>query len=649
MVSASTSGSTAPQPPPRTRPINDAVSVEKRRENQRKLMEEMADVEILEDTLAKSMQLSAQMVDMLGSFDDRLKSFEQSMLPIHRSTQRLNLYYENVEKTLDEANRIIEYLDLADKERDVVSRGPDPANILPYIESMNRIVAALTFLTESRFASGEKAIYKLRQQQNAGLMQLIRLFRDWLTSISAPVDTLDLIRSQKDVLPTPNSTDLRRLSELATWLSSVPTDPSAPPQAEDLSDFTRVYVQVRGAYLTKSLQPVAAQAGDQRRQSSGGFIQLTTWLERYLRAERALATQLLPQRAIAVLDATATPVLDLYLEVGQALLTQLKRANGRADFSLVFVLFDVLEFWGVKRDEFGTVLDGLAKKSQDIEDLFDSWTKAALKIIPDFLEEVKQPGKGSLPPDGTVHELTSNTMSFMKKLLEYPDSTESILLSIGEHDWASSSINITEIKYIKSSGRLIRKYFGLVLAALDANLDSKAKQYKKPGVATIFLINNMHYILKTVRSHAKLKSLLSDQGTTGAVPDLVAQYDRALRRHRDAFQDMFRPVLEYLMDVTVIQAGAIKKDMSSNERAAIKDKFAKFNAAFDDVVKNLRVCAVPDAELKAALVKDAKGFVVPMYQRFLTKYQTSDFSKHKEKYIKYDLAQVEQILDKMFL
>jgi hypothetical protein len=32
---------------------------------------------------------------MLTSFDDRLKGFEQSILPIHRSTQRMNTYYES--------------------------------------------------------------------------------------------------------------------------------------------------------------------------------------------------------------------------------------------------------------------------------------------------------------------------------------------------------------------------------------------------------------------------------------------------------------------------------------------------------------------------------------------------------------------------
>jgi hypothetical protein len=37
-------------------------SIDRRRENERKLMEEIADVEILEDTMNKSIQTSTQMV-----------------------------------------------------------------------------------------------------------------------------------------------------------------------------------------------------------------------------------------------------------------------------------------------------------------------------------------------------------------------------------------------------------------------------------------------------------------------------------------------------------------------------------------------------------------------------------------------------------
>ncbi|KAJ1517539.1 hypothetical protein HMI54_005244 [Coelomomyces lativittatus] len=96
-VSSAGSSLTSPVLTTRHKPRRRAVDVasEKKKENERKLMEELADVEILEDTLNKSMNLAEQMDDTLRSFEQRLQNFEKTILPIHKSTQRLNRFYES--------------------------------------------------------------------------------------------------------------------------------------------------------------------------------------------------------------------------------------------------------------------------------------------------------------------------------------------------------------------------------------------------------------------------------------------------------------------------------------------------------------------------------------------------------------------------
>jgi exocyst complex protein 7 len=95
-----------------------------------------------------------------------------------------------------------------------------------------------------------------------------------------------------------------------------------------------------------------------------------------------------------------------------------------------------------------------------------------------------------------------------------------------------------------------------------------------------------------------------------------ARYEKLLRKNRDSFQDYFRPMLEPLMDTS-----AAKKDMSSSDRANVKERFSKFNGSIEDGLKGLRICAVPDPELKQMLIKDARSFVVPMYERFVSRYR----------------------------
>ena len=55
-----------------------------------------------------------------------------------------------------------------------------------------------------------------------------------------------------------------------------------------------------------------------------------------------------------------------------------------------------------------------------------------------------------------------------------------------------------------------------------------------------------------------------------------------------------------------------------------------------------RSLSVPDPDLRLALVKDIRGLVIPLYSRFYDKYQTIEFSKNPEKYVRWDKAGVEK-------
>lgn len=51
--------------------------------------EDRADLEVLNSNLRKTGEITSQMAKLLGGFDERLERMEQSMRPIHRTTQRL--------------------------------------------------------------------------------------------------------------------------------------------------------------------------------------------------------------------------------------------------------------------------------------------------------------------------------------------------------------------------------------------------------------------------------------------------------------------------------------------------------------------------------------------------------------------------------
>jgi len=45
-----------------------------------------------------------------------------------------------------------------------------------------------------------------------------------------------------------------------------------------------------------------------------------------------------------------------------------------------------------------------------------------------------------------------------------------------------------------------------IMTALQSNLDGKSKQYKDPSLTYLFLMNNIHYIVRSVRRYILILS-----------------------------------------------------------------------------------------------------------------------------------------------
>ena len=72
-----------------TNPISES-QLEKRRESERKLQIEKAELEMLEKSLILTNDATLRMANMLTSFDSRLARLESFIIPIHNSTQVLS-------------------------------------------------------------------------------------------------------------------------------------------------------------------------------------------------------------------------------------------------------------------------------------------------------------------------------------------------------------------------------------------------------------------------------------------------------------------------------------------------------------------------------------------------------------------------------
>ena len=103
----------------------------------------------------------------------------------------------------------------------------------------------------------------------------------------------------------------------------------------------------------------------------------------------------------------------------------------------------------------------------------------------------------------------------------------------------------------------------------------------------------------------------------------------------------------------VNQGGTLSKNietgtLGSSERQAVKAQFKNFNEEFDNIIKTQRFFTIPDSELRKSIIKEINAILLPMYEKFLTRYKPSDFTKNPQKYYKYTKETLEATVGTLF-
>ncbi|CAG8656544.1 42549_t:CDS:10 [Gigaspora margarita] len=577
-----------------------------------RLDEDSADLAFLEENLKKTEKLTENMTSMLNVFDDRLVRLEASILPIHKSTQTLTKLVDNIDKTRNSVVEIIGYFDLVEREEVTIKKGPKGNDLDSYLSSIGKCNKAMEVLGAMSLKSSEKIIGQLKQILKAAMLQLEDLFRLWLTERSNPIEPLSFI-SKKLEIPGIPSAPSKNLATLSSYLAIT------GPELGYTSEFFKVYIDVRSNYLVKSLTMLAqASISTAEKRSTPvyekgtcGFNSYTDAVLMMFMTEYGVAEKILPSEYVSSsFRDTIQPSLENFVEIGKTLNNRVKK-NMQTD---IYLTFDMMETLNTRMGTFEEIFKLAGKKDTAFGDLLHSLRAVAIRSFPEFLDEIKShPTKTSgLPNDATVHELTITTLQHLKRLTDYPEAVESTLLTLGDGNWNASEKdpNFSRDRNGRIPGNAVMKhYFADILECLAQSLDSKARTYKKPALTSIFLLNNYYYILKSIRT--QFMSVLD--------PEVESKFDKMVKKWNDAYQDTWKSCFSNLMDYTWVRGGALKTTLGSNEKQTVKEKFKNFNTEFDELYKAHKGYAMPDPELRNQVIRDIRGVLIPMYNRFLEK------------------------------
>ncbi|KAK9290434.1 hypothetical protein L1049_008604 [Liquidambar formosana] len=568
---------------------------------------------MIRESLHKSQTITDSMVAILGSFDHRLSALETAMRPTQIRTHSIRRAHENIDKTLKAAEVILAQFDLTRKAEAKILRGPHE-DLESYLEAIDQLRSNVRFFSSNKsFKSSDGVLNHANNLLAKAISKLEDEFRQLLTSYSKPVEPDRLF----DCLPNslrpssgspgkqgdasgknPSSTDHsgHHNKGLETAIYTTPTliPPRVLPLLHDLAQqmvqaghqqqLLRTYREIRSSVLEQSLRKLGVEKLSkddvQKMQWEVLEAKIGNWIH-FMRiavkllfaGEKKVCDQIFDGanslRDQCFADVTANSVAVL-LSFGEAI------AKSKRSPEKLFVLLDMYEIMRELQSEIETIFGGKAcvEMRESSLSLTKRLAQTAQETFGDFEEAVEKDATKTAVLDGTVHPLTSYVINYVKFLFDYQSTLKQLFQEFHEGDAASQLASVTT----------------RIMQALQTNLDGKSRQYKDPALTQLFLMNNIHYIVRSVR-RSEAKDLLGD--------DWVQIHRRIVQQHANQYK---RVSWSKILQCLTVQgsSSAMGGDGSSSgvSRAMVKDRFKTFNIQFEELHQRQSQWTVPDSELR---------------------------------------------------
>ncbi|XP_074703805.1 exocyst complex component 7 isoform X7 [Strix aluco] len=676
----------------------------RRREIEDKLKQEEETLSFIKESLEKSDQLTKNMVSILSSFESRLMKLENSIIPVHKQTENLQRLQENVEKTLSCLDHVISYYHVAKDTEKIIKEGPT-GRLEEYLNCMDKIQKAVEYFQDNNPDSPE--LNRVKSLFERGKESLESEFRSLMTRHSKPVPPiliLDLI-SGDDEMETQEDMSLEHLPEsvlhdiirISGWLVENGRN----------QDFMTVYFQIRSVQLDRSIKglkdhfrknssstgvPYSPAIQNKRKDTPtkkpikrpghehdlrvkhlsdtlsdkhgpaagrddvfdieiDAYIHCVSAFVKLAQSEYQLLTEIVPEHhQKKTFDSLIQESLDNLIMEGDNIVSAARKAIIRHDYSAVLTIFPILKHLKQMKPEFDQVLQGTAAGTKNkLPGLITSMETTGARALEEFADNIKNdPDKEyNMPKDGTVHELTSNAILFLQQLLDFQETAGAMLASQVLGDTYNIPLDPRETSSSASSyssefsRRLLSTYICKVLGNLQLNLLSKSKVYEDPALSAIFLHNNYNYILKSLEKSELIQLVAVTQKTA------ERSYRELIEQQIQTYQRSWLKVTEHILErnLPVFQPGVKLKD---KERQMIKERFKGFNDGLEELCKIQKAWAIPDMEQRDRIRQAQKTIVKETYGAFLNRYGNVPFTKNPEKYIKYQVDQVGEMIEKLF-
>ncbi|KAL7147065.1 hypothetical protein ABFS83_06G083400 [Erythranthe nasuta] len=621
----------------------------------------------MREALVKSQSITDNMVSILGSFDHRLSALETAMRPTQIRTHAIRRAHENIDKTLKAADVILSQFDLSRQAEAKILKGPHE-DLESYLQAIDQLRNNIQFFSSNKsFKSSDGVLNHTNSLLTKAISKLEEEFRQLLLSYSKPVEPERLFECLPNSMrpsgspgdsggkiPSSNSHSDHQNNTTESSIYTTPTliPPRILPLLHDLAQqmvqagnkqqLQKIYRDARSSVLDESLRKLGVEKlskedvqkmqWDVLEAKIGNWIHFMRIAVKLLFAgERKVCDQIfegfdpLMDQCFAEVTTGSVAVL---LSFGDAI------AKSKRSPEKLFVLLDMYEIMRELHSEIEALFRG--KACNEIRESAQGLTKrlalTAKETFGDFEEAVEKDATKTSVADGTVHPLTSYVINYVKFLFDYQSTLKQLFQEFETGDDSNSQLAAVTMR---------------IMQALQTNLDGKSKQYRDPSLTHLFLMNNIHYMVRSVR-RSEAKDLLGD--------DWVQRHRRVVQQHANQYKRIaWAKILQCLSVQGLTSSGggsSINADggnSSGVSRAIIKDRLKTFNIQFEDLHQRQSQWTVPDTELRESLRLAVAEVMLPAYRSFIKRFgPLVENGKNPQKYIRFTPEDLEHMLGEFF-
>ncbi|KAH7446563.1 hypothetical protein KP509_01G062100 [Ceratopteris richardii] len=623
---------------------------------------------LMRESLCKSQANTDNMIAVLSSFDDRLSELDTAMRPTQVHTHAIKKAHDNINDALKFAEKILSQFNVSKKVESKIIEGPRK-DLNGYLAAVNELRNNVHFLTHSKsFKPSDSLMNRANGLLSKAIVALEKEFEDLLSSNSKSHEPAKLIEHLKNSVPSASSSknEVGCRDELSLKDASKPSkvanskgiedfdlriNPQVIYQLHELAQqiisggrhqqCCNIYGSVRAFVLEQTLQKLGV---DKLVRDDTSKLQLdvlkekiTSWIQ-YMQIsvkllfpfERKLCDevfyQLDPYGGVCF-DDVISKSITMLLSFGENIV---KRNRSPEKF---FVLLEMYETMKELSPEVEAVLKGSSSSSifEAVYGLTQRLGQVAKEMFISFQDCVEKDPTKIVVPDGGVHPLTSFVMVDYVRLLIIHKSTLGEL--IGEDEKVESANSQLAAATVK------------IMSALQTSLEEKSKLYNDPALAHVFMMNNVHYIVKCVRRY-ETNQVLGE--------DWVQRHRRIVQQHAQNYKRVaWAKVLQSLSVQGLTSSGSgvgFDGSMSTGvSRTLLKERFKTFNVQFEELYQRQRQWSVPDSELRESLRLAVAEVLLPAYRSFLKRFGSYvEGGKNAQKFIKFTPDELDGMLGELF-